>query len=149
MGNIQSPQWNLLGQTKNYQLKGRYRHFCKSLVILHYHCPRSEPLGQPALAPILNRSLPGGCLPVNKGTLAWGQDGLLAYAAHSNVVVIEPTTVQTFQCLTRYTTHDIWFITHGNQAPQPCCCLGLGSGGTQEDAACFLRCNRRGDFFWE
>ena len=38
---------------------------------------------------------------MNKGTLAWGQDGLLAYAAHSNVVVIEPTTVQTFQCLTR------------------------------------------------
>ena len=63
--------------------------------------PRSDPLGQPALAPILNRSLPGGCLPVNKGTLAWGQDGLLAYAAHSNVVVVEPSTVQTFQCLTR------------------------------------------------
>ena len=57
--------------------------------------------GQPALAPILNRSLPGGCLPANKGTLTWGQDGLLAYGAHTNVVVVEPSTVQTFQCLTR------------------------------------------------
>ena len=68
--------------------------------IIHLR-PRSDPLSQPALAPILNRSLPGGCLPVNKGTLAWGQDGLMAYAAHSNVVVVEPSTVQTFQCLTR------------------------------------------------
>jgi hypothetical protein len=53
----------------------------------------SEPVG-PALAPILNRTLPGGCLPANRGTLAWGQDGLLAYGAHSTVVVVEPATVQ-------------------------------------------------------
>ena len=115
LSNIQSPQWILLGQTKNYPLKGRYQHFCNAVVAAIYLRPRSDPLGQPALAPILNRSLPGGCLPVNKGTLAWGQDGLLAYAAHSNVVVIEPTTVQTFQCLTRY-THDIGLITNANQS---------------------------------
>ena len=34
-----------------------------------------------------------------------------------------------------------------NQAPQPCCCLGLGSGGAQENAACILGCIRRGGFF--
>ena len=63
-------------------------------------------LGDPGaplpLAPILNRCLPGSCLPSNRGTLCWGQDGLLAYGAHSLVVVVDPVTVQTFQCLARH-----------------------------------------------
>ena len=63
-------------------------------------------LGDPGaplpLAPILNRCLPGSCLPANRGTLCWGQDGLLAYGANSLVVVVDPVTVQTFQCLARH-----------------------------------------------
>ena len=63
--------------------------------------PPSEPPAPP-LAPILNRVLPGGCLTANQGTLAWGQDNLLAYGAHSTVVVVDPATLQAVQCLTKH-----------------------------------------------
>lgn len=63
--------------------------------------PPSEPPAPP-LAPILNRVLPGGCLAANQGTLTWGQDNLLAYGAHSTVVVVDPASLQTVQCLTRH-----------------------------------------------
>jgi len=54
------------------------------------------------LSPILNRTIPGFCHPLNQGTLKWGQDGLLAYGSHNMVVVVDPATVQVVQCLNKH-----------------------------------------------
>jgi len=61
----------------------------------------STPTPSP-MAPILNRTIPGTCHPLNQGTLTWGQDGLLAYGSHNMVVVVDPATVQVVQCLNKH-----------------------------------------------
>ena len=58
--------------------------------------------GDLPLAPILNRTLPGGCSQANDGTLAWGPAGLLGWGAGSLVVVADPLTVQVVQCLAKH-----------------------------------------------
>ena len=48
------------------------------------------------------RTLPGPCHAANHDTLTWGPDGLLAYACHNVVVVVDPATVQVLQCLAKH-----------------------------------------------
>jgi len=73
----------------------------------------STPTPSP-MAPILNRTIPGICHPLNQGTLKWGQDGLLAYGSHNMVVVVDPATVQVVQCLNKHRTNVVvvdWAVT--------------------------------------
>ena len=48
------------------------------------------------------RTLPGPCHAANHDSLCWGPDGLLAYACHNVVVVVDPATVQVLQCLAKH-----------------------------------------------
>ena len=51
---------------------------------------------------IHNRTVPGNCCALNRGSLSWGQDGCLAYGCGSLVVVVEAATSQYLQVLARH-----------------------------------------------
>ena len=86
------------------------------------HAPASgeQVASETSLVPILNRfllnddnvmmseclhvvrTLPGPCHAANHDSLCWGPDGLLAYACHNVVMVVDPATVQVLQCLSKH-----------------------------------------------
>ena len=51
---------------------------------------------------ILNRSIPGSCSTSNRGTLSWGYDGCLAYGAGTLVVVVDASSSQYLQVLSKH-----------------------------------------------
>jgi len=81
--------------------------------------PTLDPTTNP-LAPILNRTIPGFCHPLNQGTLRWGQDGLMAYGSHNTIVVVDPATVQVVQCLNKHraTVVEVVWSTSDNKRLQ-------------------------------
>ena len=51
---------------------------------------------------IMNRSIPGRCSMPNRGTLSWGYDGCLAYGAGTLVVVVDASSSQYLQVLSKH-----------------------------------------------
>jgi len=70
----------------------------------------------PPLTPIHNRTLPGSCHSQNRHTLSWSRCGLLAYAAHSLVVVVDPLTLQVLQCLNKHRANVVQLVWSNNDA---------------------------------
>jgi WD40 repeat protein len=55
------------------------------------------------VAQLSPRVIPGPAIAENGGSLDWGNSRLVAYAAQSTVVVVDPTTVQLLQTLAEHT----------------------------------------------
>ncbi|CAG0909565.1 unnamed protein product, partial [Cyprideis torosa] len=71
-------------------------------------CPASEmvaadrgPIVVPRVSP---RTIPGVLHPFNKKAIDWGPHGLVAYACHSFVVIVDPQSKSVVQCLDEHKT---------------------------------------------